>query len=94
MTVSNLTTNITADNAISKIPQITLFFWIMKICATTLGETGGDLLSMTLNVGYAVSSLILISIFLLSLITQLKAKKYHPSFIFNSQALFYEYFSR
>jgi uncharacterized membrane-anchored protein len=40
----------------NKLPEITLAFWIMKICATTLGETGGDLLSMTLNVGYAVSS--------------------------------------
>lgn len=50
----------------------------MKICATTLGETAGDLLSMTLNVGYAVSSIILISIFFISLITQLKSKKFHP----------------
>jgi len=62
----------------NKIPQITLFFWIMKICATTLGETAGDLLSMTLNVGYAVSSIILVSIFLISLVTQLKAKAFHP----------------
>ncbi len=62
----------------SKLPQITLYFWIMKICATTLGETAGDLLSMTLNVGYAISSLILISFFLASLITQLKSKKFHP----------------
>ncbi|MCA3866426.1 MAG: hypothetical protein IOC34_11965, partial [Burkholderia sp.] len=43
----------------NKLPEITLAFWIMKICATTLGETGGDLLSMTLNVGYAVSSILL-----------------------------------
>lgn len=50
----------------------------MKICATTLGETGGDMVSMTLNVGYAVSSLILISIFLATLIAQLATKSYHP----------------
>ena len=62
----------------SKLPQITVYFWIMKICATTLGETGGDLLSMTLNVGYGLSSLILISFFLIALISQLFAKKYHP----------------
>jgi uncharacterized membrane-anchored protein len=62
----------------SKLPQITLFFWIMKICATTLGETAGDLLSMTLKVGYGISSLILVSCFLISLFTQLNAKKYHP----------------
>ncbi len=48
----------------SKLPRITAFFWIMKICATTLGETAGDLLSMTLHVGYAVSSTILIGVFL------------------------------
>jgi uncharacterized membrane-anchored protein len=62
----------------SKIPEVTLLFWIMKICATTLGETAGDLLSMTLNVGYAISSLILISIFFLTLFGQLKAKRYIP----------------
>lgn len=62
----------------SKIPQVTLLFWVMKICATTLGETGGDLLSMTLHVGYAVSSLILIGVFLITLLVQLVVKKYHP----------------
>lgn len=62
----------------SKLPQITAFFWIMKICATTLGETAGDLLSMTLNVGYAVSSAILIGVFLATLVTQLVSKSYNP----------------
>lgn len=62
----------------NKLPQITLAFWVMKICATTLGETAGDLLSMTLNVGYAVSSLILISVFVLTLVTQLMSKTYKP----------------
>ena len=65
-------------DALNKVPQITLAFWIMKICATTLGETAGDLLSMTLNVGYAISSLILISIFLVTLILQLVSRAYHP----------------
>ena len=65
--------------AISKLPEITLYFWIMKICATTLGETAGDLLSMTLNVGYAISSIILISLFLISLGTQLVSKSYNPT---------------
>lgn len=50
----------------------------MKICATTLGETAGDLLSMTLNVGYAVSSMILIGLFLASLVSQLMSKSYNP----------------
>ena len=62
----------------NKLPEITLIFWIMKICATTLGETGGDLLSMTLDVGYAVSSLILIGLFLATLVTQLVSKRFHP----------------
>jgi uncharacterized membrane-anchored protein len=66
------------ESAVSKLPEINLYFWIMKISATTLGETAGDLLSMTMNVGYAISSLILISLFLLSLVTQLMSKKYNP----------------
>jgi uncharacterized membrane-anchored protein len=63
---------------IRKLPQITLLFWIMKICATMLGETAGDLVSMTLHVGYAVSSLILIGVFLATLVTQLLSTKFHP----------------
>ncbi len=51
----------------------------MKICATTLGETAGDLLSMTMNVGYAFSSLILIALFAVSLVAQLRATKFHPA---------------
>jgi uncharacterized membrane-anchored protein len=62
----------------SKLPQITLAFWVMKICATTLGETAGDLMSMTMNVGYAISSLILIGIFIATLAAQLAARRYHP----------------
>ena len=50
----------------------------MKIAATTLGETAGGLLSMTLKVGYAVSSMILIGLFFAALVTQLRSKKYHP----------------
>src|SRR5258707_8251694 len=61
-----------------KLPAITATFWVMKIAATTLGETAGDLLSMTMNVGYAVSSVILVSAFLLSLASQLLSKRYHP----------------
>lgn len=63
---------------LNKLPEITLAFWVMKICATTLGETAGDLLSMTLNVGYAMSSLILISAFLVTLGLQLFSKSHNP----------------
>src|SRR5882724_3648456 len=62
----------------NKIPRITFAFWIMKICATTLGETAGDLLSMTLKVGYAVSSLLLLGAFAITLLSQLLSKRYHP----------------
>jgi uncharacterized membrane-anchored protein len=62
----------------NKLPPITISFWLMKICATTLGETAGDLLSMTMNVGYAGSSLILLSFFLVSLRIQLFSKRFHP----------------
>ncbi|NDP26805.1 MAG: hypothetical protein GZ087_05170 [Flavobacterium sp.] len=62
----------------NKLPAITLSFWIMKICATTLGETAGDLLSMTLKIGYAISSMALLSFFFVTLFIQLSTKKYHP----------------
>jgi uncharacterized membrane-anchored protein len=62
-----------------KLPEITLAFWIMKIAATTLGETGGDLLAQTMNVGYLVSSVILVGFFLVSLVTQLRARRFHPA---------------
>jgi len=62
----------------SKVAKVTAWFWIIKICATTLGETAGDLLSMTLNVGYAVSSMILISLFLVSLFMQVRSRRFHP----------------
>jgi uncharacterized membrane-anchored protein len=70
--------NSTTTSSYDKLPAITAGFWIMKICATTLGETAGDLLSMTLKVGYAVSTAILLSFFVLSLIAQLLSKKYNP----------------
>ena len=66
------------NSNVKKVADITLVFWIMKICATTLGETAGDLLSMTLNIGYATSTIILLSFFVISLIIQLKSKSYHP----------------
>lgn len=63
----------------NKIPQLTLLFWIMKITATTLGETGGDLLAQTLNVGYATSTIIFFIFFLIVLFAQLKVHHYVPA---------------
>lgn len=62
----------------SKVPQVTLAFWIIKICATTVGETGGDALSMTLKLGYAVASLIFLGFFAVTLAAQVASRKYHP----------------
>ena len=63
---------------INKLPLITGAFWIMKITATTLGETGGDWLSMTMKVGYLTSTLIFFALFVVALIAQLISKKHHP----------------
>jgi uncharacterized membrane-anchored protein len=63
---------------LNKIPALTLLFWIMKITATTLGETGGDLLAQTLQVGYATSTLIFFAFFLVMVTCQLVAKRYIP----------------
>ena len=61
-----------------KVPEVTLGFWIIKIIATTLGETGGDSLSMSLNLGYAVSSLIFIGLFIVLVVAQISARAFHP----------------
>ena len=63
---------------ISKVAKITLLFWVMKIVATTLGETLGDFISVTLNLGYAVGIGITLLFFLVVLITQLSVNKYIP----------------
>ena len=61
-----------------KVPAITLGFWIIKIAATTLGETGGDALSMTMKLGYAVSTGIFFAIFLVAAVAQIRARTFHP----------------
>lgn len=61
-----------------KLPELTVLFWSTKIVATTLGETAGDLLSMTLNVGYAISSMILFGAFIVIVSVQLWLNKYTP----------------
>lgn len=67
-------------DALSKVPRVTLAFWVVKILATTVGETGGDALSMTLNLGYAVSSLIFLVFFCVTLSAQIASKRFHPVF--------------
>jgi uncharacterized membrane-anchored protein len=69
-----------AARALSKVPHVTLAFWIVKVCATTVGETGGDALSMTLNLGYAISTLIFLAFFGVTVALQVASKRYHPAF--------------
>jgi len=66
------------QDILSKVPEVTLIFWIIKILATTLGETDGDALSMSMNLGYLVSTGIFGVVFLFAVIIQVKAKKFHP----------------
>src|SRR5256714_9162447 len=67
-------------DVLSKVPYVTLAFWVVKILATTLGETGGDALSMTLNLGYAISTVSFLAFFLVTLFAQVRSKHYHPVF--------------
>jgi uncharacterized membrane-anchored protein len=66
-----------AQAALTKVPEVTLVFWIIKIAATTLGETGGDALSMTLQLGYALSSGIVLAILAVLVAAQISAKTFH-----------------
>lgn len=63
---------------LNKVARVTLLFWLMKIVATTLGETLGDFISMTLNLGYSIGILITLAFFFIVLFTQLAVKKYIP----------------
>ncbi len=71
-------THTAAKEVLSKVPAVTLGFWTIKILATTLGETGGDALSMSMHLGYLVSTGIFAGIFLMAVSAQIAAKKFHP----------------
>ena len=75
--MNNIAKNV-ANTALSKVPELTLIFWVIKILATTLGETAGDALSMSMNLGYLVSTAIFAAIFFAAVIAQIKAKQFHP----------------
>jgi uncharacterized membrane-anchored protein len=64
--------------ALNKVPEVTLAFWIIKIAATTLGETGGDSVTMTLNWGYLVGTAIFVGLLIVLVVAQVLAKKFHP----------------
>ncbi|TIC79286.1 hypothetical protein [Nocardioides sp. GY 10127] len=65
--------------ATSKLPHVTLLFWVLKIAATTLGETGGDMFAQTLQLGYFLTTIALFLVFLVSLVAQMRSKSYQPA---------------
>lgn len=77
MTTSSLSRETTAD--LTKVPAITLGFWIIKILATTFGETAGDTVSMSLNLGYVIGTAIFAALLIALVIAQIRAPRFHPT---------------
>ena len=71
--------NTFVKQSLSKVPEVTLVFWIVKIAATTLGETAGDAVSMSMNLGYLIGTAIFAAAFIIAVISQIKSEQYHPS---------------
>jgi len=65
-------------SAIAKVPEVTFVFWLIKIAATTLGETGGDAVTMSMNLGYLLGTVIFATIFLVAVYFQIRSKAFHP----------------
>lgn len=70
--------NNSGETALSKVPEVTLAFWVTKIAATTLGETGGDAVSMSMGLGYLLGTLVFSAIFLVAVSAQIKAARFQP----------------
>lgn len=66
------------EDALSKVPAVTLGFWLIKIAATTLGETGGDAVTMTLGLGYLTGTLIFAALLAIAVAAQIRARRFHP----------------
>jgi uncharacterized membrane-anchored protein len=62
----------------NKVPEVTFAFWVIKIAATTVGETGGDALSMTMNFGYAAGTAVFFAIFIAAVAAQVASDRFHP----------------
>lgn len=67
-------------SVMKKLPEVTLAFWVMKIAATTLGETAGDLFAQTLKLGYFLTTVLLFLVFVVTLVVQLRSRRYNPFF--------------
>jgi uncharacterized membrane-anchored protein len=78
MHIGDLGLNRSSEIRASKVPEVTLGFWVIKVAATTLGETGGDALSMTMHLGYALSTVVFFAFFIVSVAAQVAAKSFHP----------------
>ena len=65
-------------DVLSKVPEVTLVFWITKVAATTLGETGGDSVTMTLDWGYLIGTLLFLGLLIALVIAQIVSEKFHP----------------
>jgi len=68
-----------SDSGPNKVPALTVSFWIVKIAATTLGGTRGDVVSMSMNLGYLLGTGIFVVIFLIAVAAQIRARQFHPS---------------
>jgi uncharacterized membrane-anchored protein len=68
-----------AKTDFGKVPEVTLIFWIIKVAATTLGETAGDAVTMSMNLGYLVGTAIFATIFIVAVYAQISAKRFHPA---------------
>lgn len=67
------------SSSLSKVPAVTLGFWIIKILATTLGETAGDTVTMTLKLGYVIGTAIFLTALIVLVVLQMRAKGFHPA---------------
>jgi uncharacterized membrane-anchored protein len=70
--------NARTEQDLTKVPEVTIIFWIIKIAATTLGETAGDAVSMSMNLGYLISMAIFAAIFIAVVVIQISSKRFHP----------------
>lgn len=78
MATERVVQNTTMGETLSKVPEVTLAFWVIKVLATTLGETGGDSVSMSLHLGYLVATAIFAALFIGAVTYQILAKRFHP----------------
>jgi uncharacterized membrane-anchored protein len=66
------------NDPLTKVPEVTFYFWLIKVLATTLGETGGDAVTMSMNLGYLVGTCIFAALFVVAVVAQLRARAFHP----------------